>query len=260
MGKGRVWMLAALLSAGLAQAEMRVQTVEWTLDGQPYSGHVVYDDQGGPRPGLVMVPNWMGVTDAAVERARELAGSDYVVLVADMYGKDVRPADAKAASAQVAALYADRDALRARAAKAVETLRGNAFGAPLDAERLGAVGFCFGGTTALELARAGSDLAGVVSLHGGLTTSHPATATPTAAVLVLNGAADRAVTAEDIAAFETEMDAVDADWQFVNFADAVHCFAEPSANSPPGCLYHERSAKRAYRYLHDFFAERFDRR
>jgi dienelactone hydrolase len=204
-----------------------------------------------------MVPNWMGVTDDAVERAKEIAGTDFVVLVADVYGKDVRPADAKAASEQTRKMYADRHTLRARALKALDVLRENAAKAPLDAGKLGAVGFCFGGATVLEMARAGADLAGVVSLHGGLSTDLPATATPKASILVLNGAADSYVPAEEIAAFQAEMTKVDADWQFVNYAGAVHCFAEASAASPPGCVYHPVAAKRAFAALRGFFGERF---
>ena len=114
--------------------------------------------------------------------------------------------------------------------------------------------------TVLELARDGASLAGVVSLHGGLSTSAPAASAVAPAILVLNGADDRGVSAEEIAGFQQEMDAVDADWQFVNFAGAVHCFAESDADSPPNCVYHERSAKRAWRMMDDFFEERFGQR
>ena len=133
--------------------------------------------------------------------------------------------------------------------------------APLQADKLGAFGFCFGGSTVLELAREGADLAGVVSLHGGLA---PGKQSPTAArvrtpVLVLNGADDKAVPDADILAFEKEMDAAGADWQFVDFSGAVHCFAEASAGTDPAsnCRYDERAAKRAYRMMDDFFRERF---
>ena len=254
--------LLAAFSASLASmptlAAWHTEPVEWTLDETRYSGVLVYDDASlDKRPGIVMVPNWMGVNDAAVERAKEIAGTDFVVLVADVYGKDVRPADAKAAGEQVAKMYADRTVLRARAAKAMEVLRENLFGAPLDATKLGAVGFCFGGTTVLELARSGANIAGVVSLHGGLKTDLPATETPKASILVLNGAADTYITAEDIAGFQAEMDKVQADWQFVNYAGAVHCFAEASAASPPGCVYHPVAAKRAFAALRGFFGEVF---
>jgi dienelactone hydrolase len=128
----------------------------------------------------------------------------------------------------------------------------------VEASKIGAFGFCFGGTTALELVRGGSELAGVVSFHGGLATPLPAkddaVRTP---VLVLNGADDRGITDEDIAAFEKEMDAAGADWQFVNFSGAVHCFAEADANNPPGCVYNGRAARRAYEMMSDFFRERF---
>lgn len=252
-------LLAAFVLAPLpALAAWHTQPVEWELDGETFAGVLVYDDASrDARPGIVMVPNWMGVNEAAVDRAKEVAGTRYVVLVADVYGKEVRPADAKEASAQVSRMYADRTVLRARAAKALEVLRENAGGAPLDAGRLGAVGFCFGGTTVLELARSGADVAGVVSLHGGLGTDLPASAKPGASILVLNGAADTYVTAGEIAGFQQEMDKAGADWQFVNYAGAVHCFAEASAASPPGCAYHPVAAKRAFAAMRGFFDEAF---
>jgi dienelactone hydrolase len=253
------WAIAALLLVSpTAFAAMQSREVTWTHEGTEFQGYVVYDDQGPARPGLLMVPNWMGVTDSAVEKARQVAASGYVVLVADVYGKDVRPANTDEAGRAASDMYADRKRLRARAGKALDVLRQQAGSAPLDASRLGAFGFCFGGAVALEMARAGAPLAGVVSLHGALDTSIPAQAgTPRAAVLVLNGADDTYVTREHIVDFEDEMNRANVDWQFVNFSDAVHCFAEADANSPPGCVYHERSAKRAYRMMHDFFAEVF---
>jgi len=206
----------------------------------------------------VMVPNWRGVNDSAVEKAKRIAGDDYVVLVADVYGKNVRPKDDKQAGEVAGKLRGDRATLRARALKAVDVLKAQAGKAPVDPARIGAVGFCFGGTTVLEMARAGAPLAGVVSLHGGISTDLPAQANAVKApILVLNGADDRSVSAEDKAAFKQEMDAGGADWQFVDFSGAVHCFAEADANSPPGCVYNERAARRAYRMMDDFFEERF---
>lgn len=244
-----------------AAAAVQARPVEWQLGNQAFSGVLVYDDAvRDKRPGLVMVPNWMGVTDAAVEKARTLAGDDYVILVADVYGKGRRPADAGEAGKLAGALKQDTATLRARALKAVEVLKAQAGNAPLDAARIGAVGFCFGGTTVLELVRAGVPLAGAVSLHGGLSTPTPAAAgmarTP---VLVLNGAADKSVSTQDIATFGQEMDRAGADWQFVNFSGAVHCFAEADAGHDPAsnCRYDARAARRAYRMLEDFFEERF---
>jgi len=242
-----------------AWATMQQREVEWQVDGTVYSGVLVHDDQGeAKRPGIVMVPNWRGITPSAIEKAAQMAGSEYVVLVADVYGKTVRPANNAEAGAAVQPLLANRQILRARAAAALDALKAQANTAPLDASKIAAVGFCFGGSTVLEMARAGLPLAGVVSLHGGLSTPLPAAAgSTTVPVLVLNGAADTAVSREDIAEFGEEMDRAGADWQFVNFGGAVHCFAESDANSPPNCVYHPKVAKRAWKMLADFLRERF---
>ncbi len=257
------FLLVAALFAGPATAAMKADPLEWKVGDDAFSGWLVYDDGGDDRrPGLVMVPNWMGVTDDALERAKAIAGDDYVVLVADVYGKDRQPKDQAEAGKLAGALRGeDRGPLRARMQAAVETLKAQAGRAPLDAARIGAFGFCFGGSAALELARAGAELAGVVSLHGGLA---PGTRSPTAArvkapVLVLNGADDKAVDDAQIQAFEQEMDAAGADWQFVDFSGAVHCFAEPSAGNDPSsnCRYDERAARRAYRMMDGFFDEVF---
>lgn len=254
-----VFAIALSLCAVPAFAAMQAKPIEWNIGDQAFSGVLVYDDANAiKRPGLVMVPNWMGVTPSAIEKARQIAGDDYVVLVADVYGKDKRPANSEEAGALAKTLREDRGALRTRIKEAVGVLKAQAGDAPLDAEKIGALGFCFGGTTALELARAGSDIAGVVSFHGGLSTPTPAKDDAVrTSILVLNGADDRGVSDEDIAAFEKEMDAAGADWQFVNFSGAVHCFAESDQNSPPNCMYDARSAKRAFEMMHDFFRERF---
>lgn len=247
-----------MLTALPAFAAMRETPVDWTVGSQRFSGVLVYDDAGGKRPGLVMVPNWKGVNASAVEKGKLLAGKDYVVLVADVYGSGVRPASDAEAGKLAGALKADPATLRTRIAKAVDVLKAQAGKAPLDAVKIGAVGYCFGGTTVLELARSGAQLAGIVTLHGNLATPEPAkegaVKTP---LLVLNGGADRYVSTDEIEGFWKEMDTAGADWQFVSFSGAVHCFAEPDANSGPGCQYDARAAKRAYRMLHDFFAERF---
>ena len=255
--------LGLLLATGPAFAAMQAKPIEWKVGKERFSGYVVYDDAStDKRPGLVMVPNWMGVTKDSVEHAKAIAGDDYVILIADVYGKGNRPKDAKQAGALAGSLRGDdRTRLRARMQGALATLKAQAGKAPLDADRIGAFGFCFGGSAVLELARGGDELAGVVSLHGGLapgvkSATAEAVKTP---LLVLNGADDKAVPDSDILAFEKEMDGAGADWQFVDFSGAVHCFAEPSAGNDPStnCAYDERAAKRAYRMMDDFFEERF---
>lgn len=200
----------------------------------------------------------MGVNDSAIEKAKGIAADGYVVLLADVYGTSLRPKNAAEAGAAAGAAYADRALLRKRVAAAVDLLKAQPASIPLQHDSIGAIGFCFGGATVLELARSGYELDAVVSFHGNLSTSAPAAASAVKAnVLVLNGADDSYVKADEIAAFESEMRATGADWQFVNFGGAVHCFAEADANQAPGCLYHERSAKRAYRMMNAHFAEAF---
>jgi len=254
------------LSAGLlalcvspAFAATQAKPVEWRIGDDVFSGVLVYDDASDDlRPGLVMVPDWLGVRDDAVTQAKHIAGDDYVVLVADLYGKDVRPDGPEQAREQTGRLRDDPAAMRARINKALETLRANAAGAPLDKGRIAAFGYCFGGTAVLELARSGADIAGVVTFHGGLSTELTAEkGAVKASVLVLNGADDRG-TAGDIAGFQEEMNAAGVDWQFVNFSDTVHCFALPHAKSPPGCVYNPLSARRAEAMMDDFLEERFE--
>jgi dienelactone hydrolase len=254
------------LTTAPATATMRTQPLEWTVGEDRFSGVLVFDDaSNAARPGLVMVPNWMGVTDTAVDRAKEVAGDEYVVLVADVYGKGVRPADAAQARTQVGKVYVDGGTtLRQRVAASVDSLKAQTATAPVDPARIGAFGFCFGGGAVLELARSGAEIAGVVSVHGDLGTWLPPTPTGVrASVLVLNGADDTSVTDDHIAAFEKEMDGLGVDWQFVDFSGARHCFSQPESQSTDpkdNCRYDERASRRAFAMLHAFFAERFGTR
>ncbi|MBN7137869.1 dienelactone hydrolase [Lysobacter enzymogenes] len=259
-------VLALALCASPAFAAIKSKPVEWKIGDETFSGVLVYDDVNAiKRPGLVMVPNWMGVTDNAIKRAGEIAGDDYVVLVADMYGRDVRPKNKDEAKAAVGKVYADGGlTLRKRASAAVAALKAQDKTAPLDASRIGALGFCFGGSSVLELARTGANLAGVVSFHGGLKAHLPDSGVKVnAPVLVLNGAADKSVPNEDVVAFEKEMDEAGADWQLVNYSGARHCFAESenAGNAPEdNCRFDARAAKRSFAAMRAFFVERFGAR
>jgi dienelactone hydrolase len=250
-------LLAAL--SFVAQAKMVHRPVEWTLDGTHFKSVLVYDDASSTkRPGLIMVPNWYGITDTAIKKANMIAGKDYVILLTDMYGENVRPTPGHADQAQAATkpLYADRVLMRKRINEALAQLKAQAGTAPIDLTKLAAIGFCFGGTTVLDLARSGADVAAVVSFHGGLTTDNPALAKNIKArVLAMNGADDKG-TMPDAGKFMDEMRGGSADWEFLVIGNAVHCFTETEENSP-GCKYDPRAAARSYRLMHDWLNAAF---
>lgn len=257
----RILFALLLLSlAFAASAKMVHRAVEWTDGGTRFHSVLVYDDAAaGKRPGLVMVPNWYGVNDQAISKAEMIAGKKYVILLTDMYGRDVRPSSDEQARAAVQPLYADRALMRRRVNTALAQLKAQAGSAPLDTGELGAIGFCFGGSAVLGLARSGADVAAVVSFHGGLAAGQPALPDNfKARVLALNGSDDKG-TMPDADAFMDEMRASDADWQFVVLGNAVHCFTEMGENSP-GCKYDARAAARSYRMMHDWLDAAFAHR
>jgi len=249
----------ALLFALPSQAAMVSRPIDYEVGGKKMQSVLVYDDAvKTPRPGLVMTPDWLGITPDNLALARQVAGKDYVILVADVYGADLRPKNPQEAGAATKAMYADRASLRARINAALAQLKAQKGKAPLDGVHWGAFGFCFGGTSTLDLARSGGDVAGVVSFHGNLAGDAAFKDDIKAKVLVLHGADDTFESPEQIAAFQQEMRDAGADWQFVSYGGAVHCFAIPSATGAvPGCKYDAPVATRAYAQMHAFFAEVF---
>jgi len=252
----RTALLLALVAVPSLAAVVK-KPVAWSIGEAKYEGVLLYDDAvKTPRPGLLLVPNWMGVTPANVKQAEELAGQRYVILVADVYGATSRPKSPEEAGKLAGGLKANRAQLRQRAAKALEVLLAQAKTAPLDAAKVGAIGFCFGGTTALELARSGAKLGGVVSFHGGLDSPKPEDGKNIKArVLALHGADDPSVSDADLKAFEEELRAAKVDWQLVKFGGAVHSFTDVDANTPGRSQYNAPVAKRAYQLMNEFFAE-----
>lgn len=257
------WLAVLLLGmASAAQAKMVHKPVEWTQDGIRFHSVLIYDDAvAAKRPGLLMVPNWYGVNDAGIQKAEMIAGKQYVILLTDMYGADVRPQQGNTAQAQAAVkpLYGDRGLMRKRIVQAFAQLKAQATSAPIDTAKLAAIGFCFGGSAVLDLARSGADLAAVVSFHGGLATDDAALAKQIKArVLAMNGADDKG-TMPDADKFMDEMRGSPADWQFVVIGRAVHCFTEVGESSS-GCRYDEKVAQRSYRLMHDWLEESFKHR
>ncbi len=244
---------------GVAEAAVVVKPVPYEIDGEAFEGMLIYDDAvTSPRPGLLMVPDWLGVTESSAKQAELVAGDKYVVFMADMYGKAVRPSNAQEAGAAAGAVRGDRALMRKRAQAAVEVLKGQTAQVALNSGKLGAIGFCFGGGAVLELARSGADLQGFVSFHGNLDTPNPADAQNIQApVLVLHGADDPSVPPEQVEGFIAEMKAANTDWQLVSYGGAVHSFTNPQANTPGRNQYHPQVAARSYRAMNDLFDEVF---
>ncbi|MGY4532775.1 dienelactone hydrolase [Pseudomonas sp. TE3786] len=228
-------------------SDFSVIPVAYDVDGQAYEGQLVFDTSvTSARPGLLLAPNWMGVTDGAIDLAIKAAGKDYVVLVADIYGAQVRPNGHEQAAAAMMPLKNDRALLRKRMQASLAALQSQKHAA-VASDKLAVFGFCFGGCCALELARDGAPVKAAVSFHGTLDTPNNADANNIKGkVLVLHGAADPLVPKEQLPAFEAEMDAAGVDWQLVSYGGAVHSFTDPSADNLPMMKYNPTVSARAF--------------
>ncbi len=248
-----------IASTCLLSAAWVERTVEYKLDEELFSGVLVFDESiSEPVPAVFMIPNWMGVTDAAVQKAKYLAGDQYVFFVADMYGATIRPKDASEAGKAAGLVRADRPLMRKRAQLALNTML-EEVKAPIDTSRTAAIGFCFGGGTVFELGRSGVDLDAIVSFHGDLmspTLSADAGST-LASMLVLHGADDPYVPQSDVDAFIQAMQQTKCDWQLVQYSETVHSFTDPSAASAGRADYNPLSAKRAFGAMSALFEELF---
>ncbi|MBC2658342.1 dienelactone hydrolase family protein [Pseudomonas sp. MSSRFD41] len=239
-------------------SQITVRSVVYQIDGQPYEGRLAFDAaHKGARPGLLMAPNWMGVTAGAEKIAEAVAAKGYVVLVADLYGQALRPRDFNEAGAAMTPLKDDRALLRQRMQASFAALQAQGEAA-VDTSKLATFGFCFGGCCALELARSGAPVKAAVSFHGTLDTPEPADARNIkGAVLVLHGAADPFVAKEQLPAFEAEMDAAGVDWQLVSYGGAVHSFTDTHANVPGKMMYDAKVSSRAFATMHHLLEEVF---
>ncbi len=252
-----VFTAAFAFAAATAQAKLVQRTVSYKQGGAELEGYLAYDDsQAGSKPGVLVVHDWLGLTDKTKKRADQLAALGYVAFAADIYGKGVRPKTQEDA-AKEAAKYrdGDRKLLRERAGAALKAL---ASAKSVDKKRLAAIGYCFGGGAVLELARSGADVKGVVSFHGNLDTPSPASAkTLKARVLALHGADDPFVPAEAVTGFETEMRNAKADWELVKYGNSVHSFTDETAGDDPskGQAYNAKADKRSWEAMKDFFKE-----
>lgn len=247
----------ALLIFGLsATAKIRTETVEYKQGDTVLEGYLAYDDaKKGPRPGVIVVHEWMGLNEYAKSRAREMAKWGYVALAADVYGKGIRPQGPKEAGELAGKYKEDRKLMRARMQAALEFLSSRP---QVKKDKIAAMGFCFGGTAALELARSGAPLSAVASFHGGLSTPNPEDGKNIKAkALIMTGGLDPYVKNEEVAAFKKEMDEAKVDYQLIVYANTVHAFTNPEAGTDPskGAAYNASSEKRSIAAFKQFLVE-----
>ncbi|MDX2244327.1 MAG: dienelactone hydrolase family protein [Leptolyngbyaceae cyanobacterium bins.302] len=252
--------IAMVLAPVSAFAALKTQLVEYKQGDTVLEGYLAYDDAiTTKRPAVMVVHAWMGVDDYVKKRAEQLAQMGYVAFAADIYGKGIRPDNPKDAGAQAGIYRENRQLMRDRARAGLAVLQNNP---QVDAKRIAAIGYCFGGGVVLELARSGAPVAGVVSFHGNLDTPNPADAKNIKGkVLVLHGAIDPLVPAAQVDAFEKEMNNANVDWQLVSYGGAVHSFTMPKAGSDKskGAAYDATADRRSFAAMKQFFEEIFGR-
>ncbi len=255
---------ASAPAATMASAShaIKTETVAYKEGAAPLEGYLAYPTDTAPGaklPAVVVFHDWMGLGPGTKRRAEQLAELGYVAFAADVYGQGVRPENPGDAGKLAGKFKEDRPLMRARAQAAlgyvVSTGR-------VDVTKTVAMGYCFGGTVALELGRSGAAVAGIVTFHGGLATPHPEDAKNIKGrVLALHGADDPYVKADEVLAFEEEMRQAHVDWQLKAYGGAVHAFAVKEAGSDPskGAAYNPKADARSWVDLQAFLRELFPR-
>lgn len=237
----------ALALAAPSFAKVKTELITYKDGSAELEGFLAYDDAvKAPRPGVLVVHDWTGLQEYTKTRTTQLAELGYVAFAADIYGKGVRPTDPKECGVQAGTYKNDLPLLRRRVLLGLDELKKQP---GVDAKKLGAIGYCFGGTSVLELARSGADVRGVVTFHGGLSTTLPAEAGKIKArLLICHGGADEYVNKE-VPAFKAEMEKAKADMKFVTYEGAQHGFTKP------GPAYQEKANKESWAAMKKFFVE-----
>jgi dienelactone hydrolase len=252
------FLVALVLCLGpAAHATLVKKMVDYKDGSTKLQGYLVYDDAAakGAKPGVLVIHNWMGLTDETKSKADALAALGYVAFAADIYGVGIHPKDTNEAGQLAGSYKADRAKLRKRAMAGLTALEKQK---DVDSKKLAVIGYCFGGTTAIELGRAGAKVNSIASFHGGLDSPKPADGKNIKAhVLVLHGADDPYNKADEVKAFQEEMRSNKVDWQMVEYGGAVHSFTEKGAgnDNSKGAAYNEAADRRSWQAMKDFFAE-----
>lgn len=251
------FILIAIFTVSSLSA-VKKEVIEYKHGDVVLEGYLVYDNLlKSKRPGILLVHEWWGHNKYAKSRADQLVNLGYVVFVLDMYGKGVVTAKAKEAKELSNPFYEDRQLMRDRANAGLEILKNFK---KVDPTKLGVMGYCFGGTVALELARSGADLDAVVSFHGGLSTPDSAAAGNIRGdVLVLHGADDPFVPKAEVDKFVEDMNNAGITWQLNQYSGAMHAFSNPEANmfKLDGVAYNFKADKRSWEAMRSFLYDIF---
>jgi dienelactone hydrolase len=251
-------LLTTVLNATTASAAIYKKELTYNIAGRDYEGYVAYDDAlKGPRPGILVAHNWMGITDETRGRVDELARLGYVAFAVDIYGKGIRPKNQTEAGQLAGSFKKDRTLLRAHMQEGLAQLEKLP---DVDKNKIAVIGYCFGGTAALELARAGAKANGFITFHGGLDSPKPEDGKRIKGkVLVLHGADDPFNPIADVTAFENEMRDNKVDWEMIKYGGAVHSFTEKGAgnDNSKGAAYNAEADQRSWIAMKDFLKEIF---
>jgi dienelactone hydrolase len=237
---------------------MSTRDLNYQADGLSMDSQLFLEPASGKRPGVLVFPEAFGLGEHAIEKAKRLSGLGYVALASDLHGKRQMVFDREKVTALLGELRTNPARIRARAQGALDAL----CACPeVDTQRIAAIGFCFGGTMALELARAGAPIAAVVGFHSGLGTVVPQDAANIRGkVLVCLGADDPLIPPQQRADFEAEMRAGKVSWQMSLYGGVVHSFTNPSAdkmNRPDTLRYDAAADARSWQQMRDLFDEVF---
>ena len=242
---------------------MAVERIQYQAGSVTGHGALVWNEKvSGKRPLLLVMPNWLGVTDIAIKRAAKMAGDKYVAFVGCMYGGGKTCEGPPESGELMMAVRSDRVEGHKRVKAALDTMVAEAEKRGIgDSSRKAAVGFCFGGGNVLELARTGADVNAVVCLHGDLVTTMPAKKGDIkAAVFVIHGSKDPVAPKKDRDALEEELDASGANWQQLDFGGRLHSFSEEETMMAGVAEYHAGAAQQTYRMLDDFIQDAFNKK
>jgi dienelactone hydrolase len=259
MKKLTLSLLAAMLAVPVmtANAAIKTQVIDYKDGNVALQGYLAYDDTKTSAPGVLVVHEWWGNNDYSHKRAEQLAELGYVAFALDMYGKGVVAKDPQEAGKLAGPFRQDRALMRSRATAGLDVLKAQK---NVDAKRIAVIGYCFGGSTAIELARGGADLVGVVSFHGGLDFPNPDDMKNIKGhLLVCTGADDPSVPPEKVTSFEDQLRKANVDYIINVYGGAVHAFSNPAADAHniPGIKYNEKADKRSWEAMKAFFTEIF---